>query len=158
MKKTIFLLLLFCLTTKGWSQYQVSEPRTWDRIPPEVQKRGFGVNKSQLVQMDDDAALEDVILFSSDNGHYPYFDLFKQYYVIIDNYTKEVKYVSDVFISTERELILEDRNNDGKFELYRRYFKDGKFSVDEFGDKLSVTWVYDKIEWNNKSKKITTNK
>jgi len=105
--------------------------------------------------MDEDGALEDVMLFSAHNGHYPYFDLFKNYYVVVDNYTKEVKYISDVVISTDRDLVLEDRNGDGKFELYRKYFQDGKFSVDEYGNKLSVTWVYDRIEWKADSKKIS---
>jgi chitinase len=127
------------------AQYHTSEVRSWDRYPPEVQLRGFGVNKSQLIQMDDDPQLEEIFLFSSDNGHYPYFDLFKIYYVIMDYYTKEVKYKSDVVISTERNLILEDRNNDGKFELYRRYIKDGKFTVDKDGNNLSAKWVYDCI-------------
>jgi len=104
--------------------------------------------------MDDSPALQDVLLFSSDNGHYPYFDLFKIYYVVIDNYSKEIKYTSDIVISTERDLILEDRNKDGKFELYRKYFRDGKFSVDNEGNKLSVEWIYECIEWSNKTDKF----
>jgi chitinase len=128
-------------------QFVVSEPRTWDRYPPEAQRRGFGLHKSETVQMDDDPALEEVLLFSAHNGHYPYFDLFRNYYVILDAYTKKIKYMSDVVISTEREIKLEDRNKDGKFELYRRYIKDGKFTVDEKGNNLSTQWVYDTIEW-----------
>ena len=146
---TIFLSLMLCLfiQAQAQGQYVTSEPRTWDKYPPEVQKRGFGLHQSEIVQMDDDPAPEEVMLFSAHNGHYPYFDLFRNYYVIIDYYTKQVKYVSDVTISTDRDLKLEDRNNDGKFELYRRYFKDGNFSVDGKGNKLSVTWVYDTIEF-----------
>lgn len=155
MKKLLVLAICTCIASCCWGQYKVSTPRTWDKYPPEVQKRGFGLHKSQLVQMDDDDALEDVILFSAHNGHYPYFDLFKNYYVVINNYTKEVKYISDVVISTDRDLTLEDRNGDGKFELYRKYLQDGKFSVDENGNKLSVTWVYDRIEWKPASKKIS---
>lgn len=154
MKKILIFSFLISIAPYIWGQYQTSTSRTWDKYPPEVQKRGFGLYKSQLVQMDEDAALEDVLLFSAHNGHYPYFDLFKNYYVIIDNYTKEVKYVSDVVISTERDLVLEDRNDDGKFELYRKYFKDEQFSVDEYGNKLQVTWVYDSIGWKTDSKKI----
>lgn len=145
MKKIGFLLLLTLCFGEVWAQYRTSDSRSWDRYPPEAQLRGFGVNKSQLVQMDDDPQLEEVFLFSSDNGHYPYFDLFKVYYVIVDYYTKKVKYQSDVVISTERSLLLEDRNGDGKFELYRRYFKDGKFTVDKNGNNLSVKWFYDCI-------------
>lgn len=146
--KRIVLLCLFLMAcfAQAWSQYQAGTPRKWDKYPPEVQQRGFGPHASQLVQMDDDPALEEVILFSAHNGHYPYFDLFKNYYVIVDYYTKEVKYKSDIVISTERDLILEDRNNDGKYELYRTYFQDGKFTVDEFGNNLKVTWMYDCIE------------
>ncbi|NDV60622.1 hypothetical protein [Bacteroides sp. 519] len=158
MKKILLLLLLSGYFIPVWSQYQVSTARTWDKFPPEVQKRGFGLHASQLVQMDDEPALEEVLLFSAHNGHYPYFDLFKNYYVIIDYYTKEVKYTSDIIISTEREIILEDRNNDGKYELYRRYFQDGKFKVDEYGNNLSVTWIYDCIEWIDKKGLTNTQK
>jgi chitinase len=154
MKRILFLALLLGCFTQAWSQYQASEARTWDRYPPEAQVRGLGVYKSQLVQMDDDPALEEVFLFAADNGHYPYFDLFKVCYVIVDYYTKELKYKSEVFISNKRELVLEDRNNDGIYELYRSYFQDGKFSVDANGNNLSVRWVYDRVEWNGK--KITT--
>ncbi|MDR1500661.1 MAG: hypothetical protein LBI58_06735 [Tannerellaceae bacterium] len=131
----------------AFPQYHIGEVRLWDKYPPEVQQRGFGVSGSQLVQMDDDPQLEEVFLFSSDNGHYPYFDIFRIYYVIVDYHTKEVKYTSDTVLSTERVITLEDRNNDGRFELYRRYFLGGKFSVDEKGDKLSVSWVYDCISF-----------
>jgi chitinase len=147
MKKNLLLLLL-CL---GWlaplqAQFQTSAPHLWEKYPPEVQQRGFGLNQSQLVQMDDDAQLEEVFLFSADNGHYPYFDLFRIYYVIVGNYTKEIKYQSEILRTTERSLLLEDRNNDGKYELYRRYFKDGAFTVDSAGNNLQVTWVYDYVE------------
>lgn len=151
-KIIICLCFLFCASAKAQGQFIVSEPRTWDQYPPGAQKRGFGLHKFEMAQMDDDPALEVVLLFSAHNGHYPYFDLFKNYYVIIDNYTKKIKYMSDVVVSTDREIVLEDRNNDGKFELYRRYFKDGKFSTDEKGNNLSVTWVYDTIEFRNSDK------
>jgi chitinase len=146
MKRCLFFLFFTSFATLAWAQYQASAPRTWDKYPPEVQQQGFGVNQQQTVQMDDDPALEEVFLFSADNGHYPYFDLFKLYYVIIDNYSKEIEYKSDITLSTERKLILEDRNNDGKYELYRRYIKDGKFTVDSSGNNLSVTWLHDRIE------------
>jgi chitinase len=154
MKAILFFISIFlgCFT-QAWSQYQTSESRTWDKYPPEAQERGFGVNKSQLLQMDADPALEEVFLFSADNGHYPYFDLFKVYYVIVDYYTKEIEYKSEILISSKRELVLEDRNNDGVFELYRAYFQEGKFSVDASGNNLSVGWGYDRVEWNGK--KIT---
>lgn len=155
----LIILFLFAAPLQSWSQqYNVSAQRTWDKYPPEAQERGFGLYASRLVQMDDDPQLEEVMLFSAHNGHYPYFDLFKNYYVIIDNYTKTIKYKSGIVISTRREIVLEDRNNDGKFELYRSYFLDGKFSVDEFGNNLKTTWVYDYIEWNESEKNIRKNK
>ncbi|MDR2919323.1 MAG: hypothetical protein LBV72_08170 [Tannerella sp.] len=159
MKHILIALLLLTVTLQSWSQqYKVSAQRTWDKYPPEAQERGFGLYASQLVQMDDDPQQEEVMLFSAHNGHYPYFDLFKNYYVIIDNYTKTIKYKSDIVISTQRDILLEDRNNDGIFELYRSYFLDGKFSVDEFGNNLKTTWVYDCIEWSESEKNIRKNK
>ncbi|MEL7585854.1 MAG: glycoside hydrolase family 18 protein [Prolixibacteraceae bacterium] len=150
MKKLFTIVLLFSVSVLAWGQYRTSLPRTWDDYPPELQKPGFGVHKSELIQMDDSPILEKVLLFSAHNGHYPYFDLFKNYYVVIDNYSKQVKYISDVTISTERDLQLEDRDNDGKYELYRKYFKDGKFSVDKEGNHLKVVWYYDNIEFGKK--------
>jgi len=147
-------LFLFTGTILSWSQYKISTPRTWDKYPPKAQEKGFGLHASKLVQMDDDPQLEEVMLFSAHNGHYPYFDLFRNYYVIIDNYTKKMKYKSDIVISTQRNLLLEDRNNDGKYELYRSYFQNGKFSVDEFGNNLKTIWSYDCIEWNTTQKSI----
>ncbi|MDR0349909.1 MAG: hypothetical protein LBH90_10545, partial [Tannerella sp.] len=49
--------------------------------------------------------------------------------------------------STQRRIQLEDRNNDGKYELYRSYFHEGEFTVDEYGNNLKSTWIYDSIEW-----------
>lgn len=147
MKRILLLILLMGSFTHAWSQYQVSEARTWDKYPREAQERGFGLHTSQLVQMDEDSTLEEVMLFSAHNGHYPYFDLFRNYYVIVDYYTKKIKYKSDITVSTQRDLVLEDRNNDGKFELYRSYFKDGEFKVDEYGNNLKTQWVYDCIEF-----------
>jgi chitinase len=97
--------------------------------------------------MDDDPQLEEVFLFSADNGHYPYFDVFRTYYIIVGYHTKEVKYRSDITFTTERKLVAEDRNNDGKYELYRHYFREGRFTVDEEGNHLSATWVYDSISF-----------
>jgi chitinase len=151
MKKGLLLLLLLAgRLAPVLAQFQAGEPRLWEKYPPEVQQRGFGLHQSQLVQMDDDAQLEEVLLFSADNGHYPYFDIFKVYYVIIGNYTKEIKYQSEILRTTERVLLLEDRNRDGQFELYRRYFKDGEFAVDTAGNNLQVTWVYDCVAHTDK--------
>ena len=80
---------------------------------------------------------------------HPTFDLFKAYYAIVDNYTKEVQYISDeIYVTDKYNLLVEDRNKDGISELYISYFKDGKFSVDEQGYNLRTTRCYDRIEWN----------
>jgi len=158
MKRAFFMILLGGLALPMWGQYHVSEVHTWDRFPPEAQEPGFSVHASQLVQMDDDPALEEVFLFSRDKGHYPYFDIFRVYYLIVDYYTKEVEYKSDVVLTTERDLKLEDRNQDGKYELYRKYFHDENFSVDEEGNHLQVTWAYDRIEYRGKEVKVTNHK
>jgi chitinase len=145
--KKVFLTILFSgMLLPMWGQYQVNEARTWDRFPPEAQEPGFGVYASRLVQMDNDPALEEVFLFSRDKGHYPYFDIFRVYYVIVDHYTKKVAYKSDIVLTTKRELTLEDRNQDGVYELYRSYFRDEQFSVDKEGNHLQTAWVYDCIE------------
>ena len=105
--------------------------------------------------MDDDAAMEEVMLFGRDNGHYPTFDLFKFYYVIVDNYTKEIQYILDeIYVTDKYALTVEDRNNDGISELYIDYFKDGKFTVDERGYNLRTTRCYDRIEWSPESEKF----
>ena len=105
--------------------------------------------------MDDDAAMEEVMLFGRDNGHYPTFDLFKFYYVIVDNYTREIQYISDeIYVTDKYALTVEDRNNDGISELYIDYFKDGKFTVDERGYNLRTTRCYDRIEWSPESEKF----
>ena len=105
--------------------------------------------------MDGDDALEEVMLFGRDNGHYPTFDLFKAYYAIVDNYTKEVQYISDeIYVTDKYNLLVEDRNKDGISELYISYFKDGKFSVDEQGYNLRTTRCYDRIEWNPTGKNL----
>lgn len=153
MKRFLFLSMLIFSNVYVMAQFKVSEQRSWNRFPPEVQKNGFGMAASRLLQMDDSREEEEVFLFTADNGHYPSFDLFKCYYVIIGNYSKQVKYVSEITISTSKELVLEDRNKDGIFELYRRYIKDGKFTVDENGDKLQANWVYDRVDWQSVSKK-----
>ncbi|MGJ1536291.1 hypothetical protein ACR784_14830 [Sphingobacterium multivorum] len=148
LKHVFYLFAFLCLTKASHAQYQTSEARTWDAFPSSVVKPGYGFNQSKVVAMEDGDEDVEVILFAKDAGHYPYFDLFRSYYVIIGYYSKEVKYTSSEVLSDKRELILEDRNKDGRFELYRRYLKDGKFTVDENGDNLRGQWVYDRIEFN----------
>lgn len=148
MKKNIFFsLLVSCSCLCASAQFTASKPRSWDDQPPEIRKSGFGLNKSMIIQMDDDAEEEQVFLFTANNGHYPYFDLFRCYYAVVGHYSKKVKFLSEVTISTSRDLVLEDRNKDGKYELYRKYIKDNKFSVDKNGNNLVAEWVYDTIEF-----------
>lgn len=152
MKRLLFLSVFLFANVYAIAQFKVSPARSWNRFPPEVQKSGFGMTTSQVLQMDDTKEEEEVFLFTADNGHYPYFDIFKSYYVIIGYYSKEVKHISEITLSTSKELVLEDRNKDGIYELYRRYMKDGKFTVDENGDKLQANWVFDKVEWQSPKK------
>ncbi len=157
MKKMLMLLCVFCLSMGLQAQFEVSNyQENWDNIPPEAQKKGFSLQKSILVQMDDDPQLENVLLFGHDLGHYPEFDLFVTYYAIVDNYTHKVKYLQEGnFVYDKYDLTVEDRNNDGRFELYRKYFKDNKYTTNPDGYDLQVINCCDKIEWNAN---IKTNK
>lgn len=150
MKKLFYLLLVLGYNLSAQAQFSVTAHQEgWDKIPPQAQKKGFSFQQSVLANMDGDNALEEIMLFGRDNGHYPTFDLFKAYYVIVDNYTKEVQYISDeIYVTDKYNLLVEDRNNDGISELYISYFKDGKFSVDEQGYNLQAVRCYDRIEWN----------
>lgn len=150
MKKLITLLSVLACAANAQAQFSVTvHQEGWSNIPPQVQKSGFYFQQSVLANMDGDDSLEEVMLFGRDNGHYPTFDLFKAYYAIVDNYTKELEYISDeIYITDKYNLLVEDRNNDGVSELYISYFKDGKFSVNEQGYNLRTTRCYDRIEWN----------
>ena len=134
-RRLIYWVLLLFVCMGAHDQFRVTAHQEgWDRIPPQAQKDGFWFQQSVLANMDDDAAMEEVMLFGRDNGHYPTFDLFKFYYVIVDNYTKEIQYILD--------------------EIYIDYFKDGKFTVDERGYNLRTTRCYDRIEWSPESEKF----
>jgi hypothetical protein len=155
-RRLIYWVLLLFVCMGAHAQFRVTAHQEgWDRIPPQVQKDGFWFQQSVLANMDDDTAMEEVMLFGRDNGHYPTFDLFKFYYVIVDNYTKEIQYISDeIYVTDKYTLTVEDRNNDGISELYIDYFKDGKFTVDERGYNLRTTRCYDRIEWSPESEKL----
>ena len=89
MRKLIILLSALVYVIHAQAQFSVTAHQEgWDNIPPQVQKPGFSFQQSVLANMDGDDALEEVMLFGRDNGHYPTFDLFKAYYAIVDNYTK----------------------------------------------------------------------
>lgn len=154
MKKLLYLLLVLGYSLSAQAQFKVTAHQEgWDKIPPQAQKKGFHFQQSVLANMDGDDAPEEVMLFGRDNGHYPTFDLFKAYYVIVDYYTKEIQYMSDeIYVTDKYNLLVEDRNNDGISELYISYFKNGKFSVDERGYNLQTVRCYDRIEWNPTNK------
>ena len=96
MRKLIILLSALVYVIHAQAQFSVTAHQEgWDNIPPQVQKPGFSFQQSVFANMDGDDALEEVMLFGRDNGHYPTFDLFKAYYAIVDNYTKEIQYISD---------------------------------------------------------------
>lgn len=147
----VFALCLLSLLICGVAEAQfriTAHQEGWDNVPPEAKKDGFWLQRTLLANMDDDPALEEVMLFGRDNGHYPTFDLFKFYYAIVDNYTKEVQYISEqIYVTDKYSLKVEDRDNNGISELYIEYFKDGKFSVDERGYNLRAIRCYDRIEW-----------
>ena len=147
--KLYLLVILSCLCASVKAQYHTSEPRQWADYPPDVQQPGFSLHKQVRAQLDATPEEEVVLLFTRDNGHYPYFDLFRRYYVVIGYYSKTVLHVSDVTLSTQRDLVVEDRNNDGRYEIYRKYIQDGKFEVDSEGNNLKAVWLYDTIEWQD---------
>ena len=60
--------------------------------------------------------------------------------------------MSDIYVNDAYDLKVEDRNQDGRSELYITYFKDGKFSTDERGYGLKTTRCYDRIEWTPEKK------
>lgn len=147
-RKLIILILLCCGCLEAMAQFRVTAHQEgWEDVPPEAVKPGFGLQKQVLACMDDEPGMEAVLIFGHDNGHYPTFDLFKMYYCIIDHYSKKVKYMSDIYVNDAYDLKVEDRNQDGRSELYITYFKDGKFSTDERGYGLKTTRCYDRIEW-----------
>jgi chitinase len=96
--------------------------------------------------MDDDPALERVMLFSRDTGHYPHFDLFTNYYVIVDEESADVLYMSGEVLSTGRDLVVDDSDGDGQAELHIRYIAGGNFSVDSRGGNLTARWIHDTID------------
>lgn len=124
-----------------------SHQEGWDRIPPQAQRAGFGLQLSTIAQIDDDSQLEEVFLFGHDNGHWPEFDLFKFYVAVVGVYDKQVKYLSSEFVCDKYNLIVEDRNMDGRSEIYISYIKDGSFSVDERGYNMKAVRCYDRIEF-----------
>ncbi len=154
MKRKILLALLAALLgLPCLAQFSVtSHQEGWENYPPEAVRRGYYFQKSVLFQMDDDPQMEEVI--GRDNGHWPEFDLFKFYYVIVDAYTHEIQYTSEgEYVTDHYELIVEDRNKDGKGELYVNYIKDGTFQVDERGYHMRAVRCHDRIEFTPQQKK-----
>lgn len=149
-RRLVYWVFLLFICADTYAQFRVTAHQEgWDRIPPRAKRDGFWFQRSVLANMDDDDALEEVMLFGQDNGHYPTFDLFRFYCVIVDNYTREIQYMSDeTYVTDEYALTVEDRDNNGISELYINYFKDGKFTVDEQGYDLRTIRCYDRVEWS----------
>lgn len=149
------LRLLFCsvlfLSHPIWGQFATTSlPRTWEDYPPGIMEEGFELHSSQLVQMDGDPALEEVLLFSALKSEYQDQGASEIYYVILDHYSKEIQYKSKIVVSNALDIQLEDRNRDGKYELYRKYIKDGKFKLDRKGNLVEGIWFHDSIEFDKK--------
>lgn len=148
MKTKLFLLAAFlfsCISASA--QFGVTEHREgWDEIPAAAMRGGYYFQWSELAQMDADGQYEDVLLIGKDNGHWPEFDLFKFYVVIVGHYDKKIKYMSDEMVTDKYNLLVEDRDNDGMCEVYVSYIKDGSFKVDERGYHMQAVRCFDRIE------------
>ena len=78
MRKLIILLSALVYVIHAQAQFSVTAHQEgWDNIPPQVQKPGFSFQQSVFANMDGDDALEEVMLFGRDNGHYPHFRPFQ---------------------------------------------------------------------------------
>ncbi len=154
-KRLSTVLFLFLLAAGAEAQFRVTAHQVgWDNIPPEAVREGFWLQKSIIAQMDDDPQLEEVMMFGRDNGHWPEFDLFKVYYVIVGTYSKEIKYISPVeYVTDEYKMLVEDRDKNGVCELYISYIKDGSFSVDERGYGKKAVYCFDRIEFRKEEEK-----
>lgn len=147
MKRYIYTLLTLSVAIHATAQFRVTAHQEgWEETPPQAVREGFYLQKRMLAQMDNETGQEEILVFGHDNGHYPTFDLFKVYYVIVDHYSKNVKYLSSVYVNDSYYIRVEDRNDDGRSELYISYFKNGHFSTDEHGYDLQATRCYDRIE------------
>ena len=114
-------------------------------FPEEVQRKGYGVQKTVMAQMDADPASEQVILFGHDNGHWPEFDLFKSYIAVIDTKTREVKFLSDEFVTDRYNITVEDRDGDGYQELYYYCIDTDTFTTASDGYDPVIDYRYRKV-------------
>jgi hypothetical protein len=132
----------------GWAQYQVTKTRNWqEEYPPGIQKRGFELHDTQFAQIDEEPGVERILLFTAIHEQYLFYNIYRNYYVILDDYTEKVKYISDITLTKENELMIDDRNYDGRYEIYRTYFKDKKYKIDAQGYIISYSWIHDRIQW-----------
>ena len=142
----LFLSVLFPLLSFSQVPYKVTHNEGWDSYPPEALRQGYYFQKSVLAQMDSDPQMERVILFGKDKGHYPEFDLFRQYVAIVDNYTGKIEFMGEVVTSDSFNMELDDRNCDGISEVYYEHIIDDTFSVDSRGYNMQCNRCYDRIE------------
>lgn len=137
MKRCLPILLAGLLTLPAGAQQR--------NIPQEAQRQGFGVQKVLFAAMDADPAAEEVIVFGHDNGHWPMFDLFKSYVAVIDSRTREVKHLSEEFVTDRYNLTVADRDGDGYDELYYSCIDMDRFETDPDGYNPRIPYLYRKI-------------
>ena len=80
--------------------YSIGVYANWNLYPDScVGGRGFWIEKGIKANLDSDDEEETAILLERDVGHYPYFDLFKYYYVIADQTKQKSLFTSEKFLS-----------------------------------------------------------
>lgn len=85
--------------------YSIGVYANWNLYPDSCVGRGFWIKKVVKANLDSDDEEETAILLGRDVGHYPYFDLFKYYYVIADQTKQEVLFTSKKFLSDRMNLL-----------------------------------------------------
>ena len=114
-------------------------------VPQEALRKGYGVQKTVYAAMDADPAAEEVLVFGHDNGHWPEFDLFKSYVAVIDSRTREIKYLSDEFVTERYNIKVADLDGDGFDELYYRCIDMDRFATAPDGYNPQFDYLYRKV-------------
>ena len=138
MNRTVIVMLAGLLSLPIAAQQR-------SNIPQEAIRQGFGVQRVLHASMDADPAAEEVIVFGHDNGHWPEFDLFKSYVAVIDTRTREVKHITDEFVTDRYNLTVADRDGDGYDELYYSQIDMAGFTTEPEGYNPHIQYQYRKI-------------
>ena len=142
-RRISFIIFLFLALGAGpisRAQLQVTSHREgWSTIPPQAQRRGFYFQRSVSAQMDSTPELEEVVLYGCDNGHWPEFDLFRQYVAVVSPSSGKVLYLGEPVVVDHFNMEILDRNSDGLSEVYYSYIKKNTFRVGDTG--YSPSWV-----------------